>query len=243
MLIVQRSSKWKANFEKGFTPSKFTLVKAIGKFIVLLKRNSRSHKQNIFRTSTGFTLAELLITIAIIATLAGAMAISLNVGELLGQARDSKRIGELNSLAQAVTLHANSLPGGYKGEDSTVYISLPDTSTDCANLLASLPSIPIGWSYHCAPEADLRESNGDGWLPVNLAALPGGSPFNQLPIDPKNTVADNLYFAYVHGDGYILTSLVESAKGAVTASNDGGADSERIEIGSDFSLWATVVGE
>ena len=190
----------------------------------------------------GFTLVELIITIAIIAILAGAIVVTLNMSELLGQARDSERISELNSLAQAITLHANSLPGGYKGETSTVYISLPDTSTSCANLLSLLPSIPIGWSYHCAPEADLRTPDGSGWLPVNLSALPGGSPFNQLPIDPVNTATDNLYFAYVYGSGYILTSSIESEREAERASGDGGADSDRIEIGSDFSIWATVIG-
>jgi prepilin-type N-terminal cleavage/methylation domain-containing protein len=190
----------------------------------------------------GFTLNELLIVIAILAVMAGSAVIVLNPGELLGQGRDSKRIGELNSLASAITLHTNSVIGGYKGELKTVYISLPDTSENCDSILSLLPSLPVGWSYHCVLEGDLRKTDGDGWLPMNFNAMPGGSPFNQLPIDPENSAENNLYFAYAKSDtGYVLATLLESEKQRVKANEDGGSDPERFEIGSDFSLWAEII--
>lgn len=193
--------------------------------------------------SASFTLNELLITIAVLAILVGAVVIVLNPGELLAGARDSKRISELNSLAQAITLHSNSIPGGYKGEESTVYISLPDTSTTCSNLLSSLPSLPTGWSYNCVPEADLRKPDGSGWLPVNLSAISGGSPWNELPIDPENSATNNLYFAYVKSNaGYALAALLESEKQGIKAYEDGGSDLSRFEVGSDLSIWSTASG-
>lgn len=191
----------------------------------------------------GFTLNELLIVIGILAILAGATVLVLNPGELLGQARDSKRIGELNSLASAITFHTNSIVGGYKGEENTVYISLPDTVETCDTLLPSLPAIPAGWSYHCVTAENLQKTDGDGWLPINLNATPGGSPFEQLPIDPENSAANNLYFAYVKSDtGYTLASLLESEKQGREAYDDGGTDIGRFEVGSDFSVWSEASG-
>ncbi len=193
----------------------------------------------------GFTLNELLIVIGILAILAGATVLVLNPGELLGQARDSKRIGELNSLASAITFHTNSIVGGYKGEENTVYISLPDTVETCDTLLPSLPAIPAGWSYHCVTTDNLTKTDGDGWLPINFNAMPGGSPFEQLPIDPENSASSNLYYSYVYGGasgGYVVTALLESEKQGEKAYEDGGSDSERFEAGSDFSLWSEIYG-
>lgn len=195
------------------------------------------------RFSKGFTLNELLIVIAILAVMAGAAVIVLNPGELLGQGRDSKRIGELNSLASAITLHTNSVVGGYKGELNTVYVSLPDTMEGCNTHLGALPALPAGWSYRCVSEDNLQKPDGDGWLPVNFDAMPGGSPFNQLPIDPENSAANNLYFAYVRSDtGYALAALLESEKQGVKAYEDGGSDLSRFEVGSDLSVWSTASG-
>ncbi|MFA4999354.1 MAG: prepilin-type N-terminal cleavage/methylation domain-containing protein [Parcubacteria group bacterium] len=191
----------------------------------------------------GFTLVELLIVIAILAVLLSAVVIVLNPSEFLAQARDSKRIGELDNLSKAVTLYSNSVVGGYKGEADTVYISIPDTSPTCDNLLSSLPDLSIGWSYHCVLESDLQKTDGAGWLPINLKALPGGSPFEQLPIDPENNATANLYFAYIYGNtGYVLATTFESEHRAGEAEKDGGNDPNRFETGSDLSLWAKALG-
>ena len=193
---------------------------------------------------SGFTLNELLIVAAILAIMAGAAVLIINPGEILAQARDSKRIGEINSLNAAITLYSNAVVGGYKGEDDTVYISLPDSSATCANL-TELPALPSGWLYSCATEADLQKPDGTGWLPVNLNAMPGGSPFEQLPIDPKNEVAETLYYAYVYngtsGD-YTITALLESEKQGPKAYEDGGTDLGRFETGTDLSIWSEASG-
>jgi len=238
-----KSKHMRLKLIKGFTPSEFAPVRITRRFIALIKKTVSSHGNDALRTPAGFTLNELLIVIAILAILAGATVLVLNPGELLGQARDSKRIGELNSLASAITFHTNSIVGGYKGEENTVYISLPDTVETCDTLLPSLPAIPAGWSYHCVTAENLQKTDGDGWLPINLNATPGGSPFEQLPIDPENSAANNLYFAYVKSDtGYTLASLLESEKQGVEARKDGGSDFSRFEVGTDLSIWSEASG-
>lgn len=190
----------------------------------------------------GFTLNELLIVGAILAVMVGAVVFLVNPGELLAEARDSKRIGELNSLNSAISLHTSSVIGGYKGDSNKVYISLPDTSSTCASH-TSLPTLPSGWSYNCVTEANLKNPNGTGWLPMNFDAMPGGSPFNQLPVDPKNDGTATLYYSYVsNSGGYALAALLESEKQAVAAYKDGGFDPGRFEAGTDLSIWGTAIG-
>ncbi|MFA5053458.1 MAG: prepilin-type N-terminal cleavage/methylation domain-containing protein [Parcubacteria group bacterium] len=191
----------------------------------------------------GFTLIELLIVLAILSVLAGTVVLVLNPGEILAEGRDAKRIGELNSLAEGITFQFNSVVGGYKGEKNKVYISLSDSSSTCNSLTSLLPNLSVGWSYHCVSAENLKKTDGTGWLPISLNALPGGSPFNELPTDPKNLAAGNLFFAYVYGDaGYVLTSLLESESHRKDAEKDGGSDPNRYEIGSDLSLWANALG-
>jgi hypothetical protein len=176
--------------------------------------------------------------------MAGAVVLVVNPGELLAQARDSTRVGELNSLSSAISLYSNSIVGGYKGEDNTVYISIPDTSSTCANL-TDLPSLPAGWSYNCVTEENLQNPDGTGWLPINLNAMPGGSPFEQVPIDPKNEEALTTYYAYVYDSttgNFALTALLESEKQGVEAYEDGGNDPSRFEIGKGLSVWSEATG-
>jgi len=189
----------------------------------------------------GFTLTELLIAIAVLAVIAGGIVVAINPGELLAQARDSNRIAELNSLNKAIALHSTSVIGGFRGDPNIIYISLPSASSSCVGL--SLPALPAGWSYRCVTEANLRRVDGSGWLPINLNALPGGSPFTHLPIDPINSAVNTLYFAYTRGSaGYSATVLLESIRHGRTALEDGGNDLGRFEVGTDLSLWSRASG-
>lgn len=52
---------------------------------------------------TGFTLIEVLITVAIIVTLTGVVIFMLNPGKQLAQGRNSQRIGHLNVILNAVS--------------------------------------------------------------------------------------------------------------------------------------------
>ncbi|MDD4931079.1 MAG: LamG domain-containing protein [Candidatus Colwellbacteria bacterium] len=195
---------------------------------------------------SSFTLVELLIVIAILAVLAAAVVVVLNPAELLAQARDSQRSSDMKTIADTVNLFILDNSGSSLGVAQTVYISLPDTSSTCATYAASLPVLPAGWSYHCVTAANLRNTDGTGWIPLNIATIKGGSPMPYLPIDPSNDAVSTRYYAYTPSSlspTFELMVLMESEKITNSlANNDGGIDPSRLEIGSDISLWSQVAG-
>ena len=182
-----------------------------------------------------FTLVELLIVIAILAILAAAVVIVLNPAELLAQARDSQRVTDLKNIKKSIDLFVVDNPTVSLGTASRVYISLPDTASNCPNLTSSLPTLPSGWQYVCATSANLRNTNGSGWIPVNFGSVFGGSPIPYLPIDPSNDLSSGRYYTYVMGGSYELTALMEAAKENVSV-NDGGSLPGVFQVGTHIDL-------
>ena len=187
------------------------------------------------RSIRSFTLVELLIVIAILAVLAAAVVIVLNPAELLAQARDSQRVTDLKNIKKSIDLFVVDNPTVSLGTEERVYISLPDTASNCPNLTSSLPTLPSGWQYVCATSANLRNTNGSGWIPVNFGSVFGGSPIPYLPIDPSNDLASGKYYTYVMGGSYELTALMEAAKENVSV-NDGGSLPGVFQVGTHIDL-------
>jgi len=157
----------------------------------------------------------------------------LNPAELLAEARDSQRITDMKTLKDSIDIWVVDNPNASMGTSQTVYISIPDTSTTCANI-TDLPSLPSGWTYHCVTEANLQNTDGTGWMPLNLSSIYGGSPIPYLPIDPSNEAPSGRYYTYTSGGSYELTALMESEKHF--AMKDGGRYVEMFEAGSNLSL-------
>ncbi len=160
----------------------------------------------------GFTLIELLVVIAIIAILAVVVVLTLNPAELLKQSRDANRLSDMATLGGALGLYATDLSGSSSfslGVSSTTYISVPDSSTACANL--GLPA-PAG-GYGCAPAGTLQNINTQGWIPMNLSNISAGSPLGSLPIDPVNQTSSGYYYSYAaNGTQYEVNAILESTK-------------------------------
>ena len=96
------------------------------------------------------------------------------------------------------------------GAINTIYVSIPSTDSNCANL--GLPTPPPEWSYHCVDAPNLRRIDGTGWIPVNFTTMSQGSPLSHLPIDPTNTAVSGNYYTYVVGAGWELNTIFESNK-------------------------------
>ena len=163
---------------------------------------------------SAFTLIELLVVIAIIAILSVVIILSLNPAELLRQSRDANRLSDLATLNSAIGLYTTdqaSAAGFSLGNASSVYVSLPDSSSTCGTW--SLPALPTGYSYACSSSTSSRNINSTGWLPVNFSLMSSGSPFGNLPVDAVNQSSSGLYYTYsTNGTQFIATAVPESQK-------------------------------
>ena len=211
-----------------------------------LQTNPRASFTLIFRQAQdhvkdrrSFTLIELLVVVSIISILAVFVIITLNPAELLKQGRDSQRISDLSTINTALSLYQVDNTSNSLGNASTTYISIPDptaTSTTEGNACTGLglPSLPSGYSYHCSASSTYRNTDGTGWIPVNLSSLSYGNPLGTLPVDPINN-ASTSYYTYTPGGSWELTAIPESNK---VRTNTQQTDSLTGAIirGSDLSL-------
>jgi len=200
----------------------------------------------IEKSQKGFTLVELIVSVAILSILATSVIIITNPAELMKQARDSRRISDLTALSTAISFYTNSVsPPNMDGvgnstckdgSNKKVYVSVPSNQTPPSNL-------PPGWSYGQTSETNLKKVNGTGWIPINFTSVIGGPPISALPIDPVNSFSKNLFYSYTcsSNGNFELTARFESKKYNLNGSNpqtvlDGGTDRTIYEVGSDLTL-------
>jgi len=187
-----------------------------------------------------FTLIELLIVIGILAVLATTVLLVINPAQMVKQSRDANRITEINQINKALLLYQSFGGSTSMGTHGDVYISLPSSNANCSDL--DLPALSSG-SYHCATQANYRNIDGTGWIPVDLtsAQSSAGTLFSSLPIDPINTVPNDYYYTYIPGS-WALSATMESDKYiASNAANDGGQSSTRFEMGNNIALNANLL--
>ena len=195
---------------------------------------------------SGFTLLELLIVIGILAVLATVTVLVLNPAELLRQARDSQRVSDLATLNGALSLYLTSVnpvvldAGGTrcKGDAGVDSCFVDNTGlTGAANTCEGAFPTSLGK----VALATKGVAGTDGWLPVNLGAISGGSPIPALPRDP--TLGTSNFYGYMcdYTGGvttYKLATVLESVKYRTTDDLDGkdGNNNNFYETGTDPGL-------
>jgi hypothetical protein len=151
--------------------------------------------------------------------------------ELSLRSQDKQRIEDLNTLNHSLKgIEINALR-------NTIYISVPAEDSKCTNL--NLPSLPEEWSYSCSSPSTYKNSDGSGWIPLNIS-----SHIPALPIDPINNVSTMNYYSFVpSSDGYVITAVFNSEKYLEEMTQkDGGIDSLRYEIGTNIKIWSEAQG-
>jgi prepilin-type N-terminal cleavage/methylation domain-containing protein len=199
---------------------------------------------------SAFTLIELLVVIAIIAILAVVVVLTLNPAQLLAQSRDSNRLSDLSTMADAINVYNTDQSGALSyslGTASTTYISVADSSatsttgTNCSAM--GLPATSTGWTDHCAASNTLRLANGQGWIPINFSNISSGVPLSVIPIDPTNTTSSFYYYTYLtNGSTYELTIPLESQKYLKQELIIPDADPTRYTAGNTLSLLPQAEG-
>lgn len=83
-------------------------------------------------TRSGFTLLEILLTIGIIAVLATVVVVSLDPVERFKDARNSRRLADIESILSAVHQYVIDNQGSYPGGMDTTERQIGTASSGCA---------------------------------------------------------------------------------------------------------------
>lgn len=146
----------------------------------------------------GFTLIELLVVIAIIGILAVVVTLIINPAETTARARDTQRLSDLDNLKSAINTDlADAMANGFLKSD----------------VLCQSPAPTPCYGTSIDPGTSTRNSNGTGWVTVDLS---GGkvSSFPVLPVDPSNPTnggtSDYHYVYYSNGKDWEIATKLEA---------------------------------
>lgn len=199
----------------------------------------------------GFTLLELLIVIAILAILSVALVLILNPAETLRKSRDSQRMSDLATMKTAIGLYlttvttpvldggTNTLCIGGTGNDTIFY-----SGTVTGGLEIGTTGFWLGSTTGTGVKGN------DGWLPVDLGAISGGSPISNLPVDPINSIAapgtpvsTDLAYRYACNNTnttFEINAVLESNELSGNMATDGGDNADYYEVGSLLTTLPTT---
>ena len=200
------------------------------------------------KESRGFTLLELLIVIAIIAILSVILVLVLNPAETLRKSRDAQRISDLSTVKTALSLYLTATGTPYLGSNSSNASCTNGTTgtlyVDVTGVSGAFPAGFNAWSGTTTAGV-----NGTGWIPVNLAALSGGSPLSNFPLDPSNTAANlaaltnsDLIYRYACKQSPLTFELDATLESDAYKTDDpkmikdGGNNPNLYEVGTDLAI-------
>ncbi|MCS7200576.1 MAG: prepilin-type N-terminal cleavage/methylation domain-containing protein [Patescibacteria group bacterium] len=198
----------------------------------------------------GFTVIEILITIAIIGLIAGILIQTFKPVVHYQKARDTKRLADLNMLESAIRSYIlmTSTPSlgptttGYEESMPTIFISIPFDKEDIRSLTYSEGS--KNFKIRQASSTTYLRNDGQGWLPINFRVL-NYPPLFSLPADPLNVYARGKFFySYVFrrsNSTFEINAKLESpfykqGGNDDRTSTDNGNNTSTYEVGTDKSL-------
>ncbi len=168
------------------------------------------------RKQKGFTLVEMLVVIAIIAILAGAVLLAINPVATMQKSRDTTRLNDMDALRSAINIALT------EGEIRLIDMTEPQTSE--AGVSAQAVNGSTGWVRFDIPGFDTPEAKtGLGrYIPA-------------LPLDPTNN-ADLVYTFMSTVDNYELNCVLEYPDNGVKMATDGGDNENVYEVGTSLTI-------
>ena len=181
-----------------------------------------------------FTLVELMIVIAILAILSAIVIFTLNPSRLFDNFRDTRRVSDIQSINKAIVFMEswNTSAINY-GTNTTLYISLPDSSTTCSSY--TLPTLPSGYIYNCKPTSTYKNSDGTGWIPIDFTVSNSNRYLSTLPIDPVNNTT--FFYTYFPGGSYEVSALLKNPN--TNSINDDDSLTGAFTLGSPNRSWTS----
>ncbi|MCX6737666.1 MAG: SUMF1/EgtB/PvdO family nonheme iron enzyme [Candidatus Parcubacteria bacterium] len=180
----------------------------------MIKRASIQKKKSL----AAFTLIELLVVMGILGVLMAVTILVINPAQYMKRSRDTARVSDMESISKAINiLMANNVSPFNGLSSANIYLSLPNdispSNTICNTTFTSSYDNSTVYTFICnATQANLKNSDGTGWLPINLKSV--GLP--TLPTDPvntyilNNTQRDDRFYAFItNGSSYEIDSKPE----------------------------------
>lgn len=197
----------------------------------------------------GFTLIELIVSIAILAILVAVLVVAINPAEQLSRSRDAKRVADLDALKSAMNLYLASATTTVNLDGSGTANARCKNGSGTATIFFNSSAAATttgahdaGYAYAAKSISSTQTIGTAGWLPARFDWTPGGSPLSNLPLDPTNPGADSTYFyAYsceATNKQFKLSAVLESTYFKTDLNldgNDGGATSSIYEVGTNIT--------